>query len=143
MSPQLGPLGRREFVPRLQEHSRRLSGALERVAEGRQRNRGFFGGIVRGVSNACEGSKILSFLFRPRLVCSSLLHLRSSWKVNSQKFVQPWPTARFLGNNTSRKYATSVTLVRYGYYMATWLHAQEWSIYSALHPDKEREAKQV
>jgi len=55
------------------------------VAKGRQRNRGFFSGMVRGVSNACEGSKILSFLYQPRLVCSSLLHLRSSWKVNSPK----------------------------------------------------------
>jgi hypothetical protein len=33
---------------------------------------------VRGVSNPREGSKILTFLFRPRLVYSSLLHLRTS-----------------------------------------------------------------
>jgi hypothetical protein len=45
----------------------------------RQRNRQFFSGMLRGVSKACEGSKILIFLFRHRLVCSSLLHLRSSW----------------------------------------------------------------
>jgi hypothetical protein len=81
-----GPPGRRESAPRLQEHSRRLSGALERVAEGRQKNREFFSGMVRGVSNPREGSKILSFLIRPRLVCSSLLHLRSSWMVNSANF---------------------------------------------------------
>jgi hypothetical protein len=56
------------------------------VAEGRQRNREFFSDLVRGVSNACEGSKILSFLYRPRLVCNSLLHLRSSWKVNCANF---------------------------------------------------------
>ena len=86
LSPRLGPLGRRESAPRLQEHSRCLSGALERVAEGRQRNRGFFSDLVRGASNACEGSKILTLLFRPRLVCSSLLRLRSSWKVNSENF---------------------------------------------------------
>ena len=42
--------------------------------------------MVRGVSNPREGSKILTFLFRSRLVCSSLLHLRSSWKVNSANF---------------------------------------------------------
>ncbi len=42
--------------------------------------------MVRGVSNAREGSKILMFLFRPRLVCSSLLHLRSSWKVFSVNY---------------------------------------------------------
>jgi hypothetical protein len=48
--------------------------------------RGFFRGMLRGVSNPCEGSKILFVLFRPRLVCSSLLHLRSAWNVNSQKF---------------------------------------------------------
>jgi hypothetical protein len=37
------------------------------------RNRGFCSALVRGVSHPCEGSKILSFLFRPRLVCNSLL----------------------------------------------------------------------
>jgi hypothetical protein len=56
------------------------------VAEGRQRNRGFFSAMVRGVSNAREGLKILIFLSRPPLVCSSLLHRRSSWKGDSQKF---------------------------------------------------------
>jgi hypothetical protein len=50
------------------------------VAQGRQRNRGFFSGMVRGVSNPRKGSKIPTFLFRTRLVCSPLLHLRSSWK---------------------------------------------------------------
>ena len=50
--------------------------------------RGFFSGIIRGVSNPCEGSKIRSFLFRTRLVCSSLLHFLSSWKVDSQKFAE-------------------------------------------------------
>jgi hypothetical protein len=57
------------------------------VAEGRQRNRGFFSDLVRRVSNAREGSKILSFPFRPRLVCSSLLHLRSSQNLPSASFV--------------------------------------------------------
>jgi hypothetical protein len=33
-----------------------------------------------------EGSKTLTFLFRPRLVHSSLLHLLSSWKVDSANF---------------------------------------------------------
>ena len=42
--------------------------------------------MVRGVSHPCQGSKILSFLFRPRLVCNSLLHLRSAWKVNCANF---------------------------------------------------------
>ena len=87
MSARLGPLGRREFFPRLQEHSRRLSGALERVAEGRQRNQGFLSGMLRGVSNPCEGSKIRTFLFRSRLVCSSLLHLRCSGKVDSPNYL--------------------------------------------------------
>jgi hypothetical protein len=54
---------------------------------GRQRNRGFFSDLVRGVSNACEGSKILSFLFRFRLVCSSLLHLRSSWTLYPRNII--------------------------------------------------------
>jgi hypothetical protein len=40
-----------------------------------QRNRGFFSGLVRGVSSPREGSKILSFLNRSRLVRSPLLHL--------------------------------------------------------------------
>ena len=56
------------------------------MAEDQQRNRGFLSGMVRGVSHSCQGSKILTFLFRSRLVCSSLLHLRSSWKVNSANF---------------------------------------------------------
>jgi hypothetical protein len=56
------------------------------VARDRQRNRQFFGALVRGVSNSREGSKILTFLFRsPPGVQSSLLHLRSTWKVNSAK----------------------------------------------------------
>ena len=53
----------------------------------RQRNRQFFSGMARGVSDACEGSKILTFLFRPRPVCSSLLHLLSSWTLYPRKFV--------------------------------------------------------
>jgi hypothetical protein len=47
---------------------------VEHQVRDRQRNRAFFSGMVRGVSDACEGSEILSFLFRPRLVCRSLLH---------------------------------------------------------------------
>jgi hypothetical protein len=46
------------------------------VARGRQRNRLFFSGMLRGVSDPREGSKILFFLFRSRLGCSSLLHLQ-------------------------------------------------------------------
>jgi hypothetical protein len=38
-----------------------------------------FGGMARGVSNASKGPKILAFLFRPRLACSSLLHLLRSY----------------------------------------------------------------
>ena len=60
----------------------RIGGEEIRVSKGdyvdRQRNRGFFSGMVRGVSDPREGTKILTFLFRPRLVCSPLLHLRSS-----------------------------------------------------------------
>jgi len=52
----------------------------------RQRNRGFFSGMVRGVSDPREGSKNLTFLSQPRMVCSSVLHLRSSWKANCPKF---------------------------------------------------------
>jgi hypothetical protein len=59
---------------------------MERLGRDRQRNRGFFSGMLRGESNAWEGSKILTFLFRPRLVCSSLLHLRSAWKVSSANY---------------------------------------------------------
>jgi hypothetical protein len=51
--------------------------------------RGFFSGMLRGVSNPGEGSEILSFLFRSRLVYSSLLHLRSSWKEDSPNFALP------------------------------------------------------
>ena len=42
--------------------------------------------MFRGVSNPRKGSKILTFLYRPRLVCSSLLDLRSSWEVHAAKF---------------------------------------------------------
>ena len=55
----------------------RSYGNLER---NRRMNWGFFGVMLRGVSNPREGSKILTFLFRPRLVCSSFLHLRSLWR---------------------------------------------------------------
>jgi hypothetical protein len=48
--------------------------------------KGFFSGILRGVSNAREGSKILIFLLRPRVVCSSLLHLRSSSNGDSANY---------------------------------------------------------
>jgi hypothetical protein len=41
------------------------------VGWGRQRNRAFFSGMLRGVSNACKGSKILTFLYRSRLVCTA------------------------------------------------------------------------
>jgi hypothetical protein len=47
------------------------------LAWGRQRNRQFFSAMIRGLSNPREGLKILTFLFRPRLVCYSLLNLRS------------------------------------------------------------------
>jgi hypothetical protein len=39
----------------------------------RQRNRGFFSGMVRDVSMPREGSKILKFLIRTRLVYSSCI----------------------------------------------------------------------
>jgi hypothetical protein len=48
--------------------------------------RRFFGGMVRGMSDPREGPEILPFLFRPRLMCSSLLHLLSSWKVRSANY---------------------------------------------------------
>ena len=54
--------------------------------QGRQRNRRFSSGMIRSVSNPREGSKMLTFLFRPRLVCSTLLDLRSSWKANSANY---------------------------------------------------------
>jgi hypothetical protein len=39
------------------------------VGRDRQRNRGFSIVKIRGVSNPREGSKILTFLSRPRLGC--------------------------------------------------------------------------
>jgi hypothetical protein len=56
------------------------------LGQDRQRNRGLFSGIVRGVSKPRKGSKILTFIFRSRVVSSSLLHLRSSWKVDSANY---------------------------------------------------------
>jgi hypothetical protein len=62
------------------------------VAEGRQRNRGFFSDLVRRVSNPREGPKILTFLFRSRVVRSSYISeaggrgvLRSSQARSSRK----------------------------------------------------------
>jgi len=49
--------------------------------------RGFFSGILRGVSNPREGSKILFFLFGSPLACSLFLLLRSSWTLYPRKFV--------------------------------------------------------
>ena len=71
------------------------------MAQGRQRKKGFFSGMFRGVSNAQEGSKVLFFLYGPRLMCNSLLHLRSSWKVDSQKFARKVSKTTNLGNTTS------------------------------------------
>jgi hypothetical protein len=48
--------------------------------------RGFFSAMLRGVSRPREGPKILSFLFRSRVVCSSLLHLLLSCKVNPANY---------------------------------------------------------
>jgi hypothetical protein len=59
---------------------------MEHLGRDRQRNRGLLIGMVRGMSDPREGSKILSFLFRSPLVCSLLLHLRSSCKVNCANF---------------------------------------------------------
>ena len=52
----------------------------------RQRNWDLLSCLVRGVSDLCEGSEVLTFLFGPRVVYSSLLHLRSSWKDNSANY---------------------------------------------------------
>jgi hypothetical protein len=60
--------------------------SYEYLGRDRQRNRQFFSGMVRVVSNPREDSNILSFPFRSRLVCSSLLHILSSWKVYSANF---------------------------------------------------------
>jgi hypothetical protein len=88
------------------------------------RNRGFFSGLVRGVSNLREASKILAFLFRSRLVCNSLLHLLSSqrdcpksprgvhnsalWAIETALFGPFWPP------NTGQSYAQSVDSTLFG-----------------------------
>jgi hypothetical protein len=56
------------------------------VAKGQERNKWLSCVYDRGVSNAREGSKFLTFLFRTRVVCYLLLHLRSSCKVNSANY---------------------------------------------------------
>ena len=60
---------------------------MEHLGRDRQRNRGFFSGMVRGVSNPREGSKNLTFLFGPRSGVQ-LLHLRSSWKGESYELLR-------------------------------------------------------
>jgi hypothetical protein len=52
----------------------------------RQRNRGLFSGMLRGVSNPRKGSKILFSLSRFRLVYNPLLDLLSSWKGSSANY---------------------------------------------------------
>jgi hypothetical protein len=59
---------------------------MEHQGRDRQRNRALFSGMVRGVSNPHEGSRILFFLFRSPLDYDSLLQLRSSCKVNSANY---------------------------------------------------------
>src|SRR5215203_6112372 len=56
------------------------------VACSRERNREPLGCLGRGVSNPREGSKIQTFLFRPRMVCRSPLHFRKRVDVVSSKF---------------------------------------------------------
>jgi hypothetical protein len=43
--------------------------------------------MLRGVSNPREGSKMPVFLYGPRLVRSSLLYLRCSWKGYSANYL--------------------------------------------------------
>ena len=56
------------------------------MAKDQERNKRLSCVCVRGVSNAREGSKFLTFLFRTQVVCYLLLHLRSSWKENSANY---------------------------------------------------------
>ena len=44
--------------------------------------RGFFSGMVRGLSDGGEGTKILTFLLRPRLVWKGSLALYSNVRRN-------------------------------------------------------------
>jgi hypothetical protein len=62
--------------------------------------RGSFSAMLRGVWYAREGSKILTFLFRPRLVCSSLLIRPSSWKRRSANFALKRSEKGLLGGNS-------------------------------------------
>jgi hypothetical protein len=80
------------------------------VAEGRQRNLGLFSRLLRGVSDPREGSKILSFLFRSRVVYSSLLHLRASWNSPSRSCRTVHATAD--ETDFSIKATLSITSVR-------------------------------
>ena len=57
--------GRRESAPRLQEHSRRLSGALDIWPRDRQRNRGFFGGMLRVCRGPARARRSYSSSFGP------------------------------------------------------------------------------
>ena len=52
----------------------------------RQRNEGIVQRHGQGCVGASRGSENLSFHYRPRLVCSSLLHLRASGEVNHATF---------------------------------------------------------
>jgi hypothetical protein len=78
------------------------------VAEGRQRNRGFFSGMLRGVSDPCEGSKILIFLsWAP----SGVQLASTSQKLEEGEFCEmlPWLSAQ---NSPTIQEARSPTLRR-------------------------------
>ena len=79
------PPGRRGYAPRLQRPSSGFKG-LWISGAGSAEQQGILQRHSQGCVGPSRGPKILSFLFRPRLVCSLLLHLRSSWKVKTANF---------------------------------------------------------
>jgi hypothetical protein len=69
LSSRLGPLGSSRVCPSATKTFKAALRSYGHLGRDRQRNGGLFSGIIRDVSNPREGSNILTFLFRSRLVC--------------------------------------------------------------------------
>jgi hypothetical protein len=87
LSSRLGPLGSSRVCPSATKTFKAALRSYGHLGRDRQRNGGLFSGIIRDVSNPREGSTHPNLpLSVPTGVQSSLLHPRSSGKVNCANF---------------------------------------------------------
>ena len=99
-----GPSTVRWSATRALKEALRSRGNQERD---RQRNRGFFSGMLRGVSILREGSKILSFLFRPQ---AGVQLAPTSSKLMEGEVCEPLRLSHYevCGNDDLRKFSQFV-----------------------------------